>query len=210
MGLWQHHGSITTVAVHRGSTMVVLGGTDGAVMVSKQWYRGTWWYSAVLWWCHSSTVMLLWWYWWYRGSTIPNIDVDPQEGQLVFSWKKKEIQHFLPKSSGFSDVKGFQFRPRRELSAAVPGRASAGAAGLWKPHPKTHFLGSKVLCYSWGRGDAYIAPLQKHGSSWLGWDKCYGCRVSCWPELDFLQDICPWDVRAALCKQDSCLQGVIS
>lgn len=97
---------------------------------------------------------------------VPSLTLIPRKANLSFPGKK--FQYFLLKSSGFSHVKGFQFRSRRELSAAVPGRASACAAGLWKPHPQTHFLGSKVLCYSGGQGDAYIAPLQKHGFSWPG------------------------------------------
>ena len=117
---------------------------------------------------------------------VPSLTLMLTPRKATLSFPGKKIQHFLLKSSGLSDVKVFQFRPRRELSAAVPGRASAGAAGLWKPHPQTHFLGSKVLCYSWGRGDAYIAPLQKHGSSWPGWDKHCQRRVSCcrsWPSF---------------------------
>lgn len=82
--------------------------------------------------------MSLGWCWRYRGSTIFNIDIDLQKGYLVFSWGKKKNPAVEP--NGFRDVKGFQFNPRRELSAAVP---SAGAAGLWSD---TLQPGDKVLC----------------------------------------------------------------
>lgn len=101
-------------------------------------------YSAASWQCHSSTVMSLGWCWWYHGSTILNIDVDFQKGYLVFS-REKKMQQFLLEPSGFRDVKGFQFSPRRELSAAVSSRASAG---LWS-HT---LLGVKGDTSTWGQG----------------------------------------------------------
>lgn len=115
-----------------------------------------WCYSAASWQCHSSTVMSLGWCWWHHGSTILNIDVNPQKGYLVFFWEKK-IQQFLLEPSGFRDVKGFQFSPRRELSAAVSSRTSAGAAGLSAAVLK---LGPRQAC---------SAPLQ-FGCSWPGWE----------------------------------------